>query len=142
MPCTECDEAVGVVRIRIATTADLPELRELIPPAVRALSQTCYSSAQTESAIRHVFGPDTQLLRWHLLCRGRRAGGGGLRRVQQATQRVDSSGAGRLQQERVRWSAAIACWCSLFRATGWIPAQRSASRRASQSVRSVLFRRT
>ena len=48
--------------IRLATPADLPALRELIPLSVRALSQAHYSEAQIESAIRYVFGPDTQLI--------------------------------------------------------------------------------
>jgi hypothetical protein len=38
-------------------------------------------------------------------------------------------------------SAMIACWSALFTATGFMPAQRSASRSASQSARSVLLRR-
>ena len=49
-------------RIRPATTDDLPALRELIPQSVRALSADCYSAAQIESAIRHAFGVDTQLI--------------------------------------------------------------------------------
>ena len=48
--------------IRKATPADLPALRELIPAAVRALSQGFYSPEQIESAIAHLFGPDTQLI--------------------------------------------------------------------------------
>jgi len=48
--------------VRLATAADLPTLRELIPLSVRALSQAHYSQAQIESAIRYVFGPDTQLI--------------------------------------------------------------------------------
>ena len=34
----------------------------LIPVSVRGLSRGFYSDAQIESAIRHVFGPDTQLI--------------------------------------------------------------------------------
>ena len=34
----------------------------LIPLSVRGLSRGFYSDAQIESAIRHVFGPDTQLI--------------------------------------------------------------------------------
>jgi GNAT superfamily N-acetyltransferase len=48
--------------IRLATAADLPALREIIPQSVRALSQSQYSPTQIESAIRYVFGPDTQLI--------------------------------------------------------------------------------
>ncbi len=48
--------------LRLATAADLPAIRELIPRSVRALGRTCYSPAQIESAIRHVFGPDTRLI--------------------------------------------------------------------------------
>ncbi|HEV2146883.1 MAG TPA: GNAT family N-acetyltransferase [Longimicrobiaceae bacterium] len=49
-------------QVRLATPADLPALRELIPASVRALSQAHYSAAQIESAVRYVFGPDTQLV--------------------------------------------------------------------------------
>ena len=48
--------------LRLATTGDLPALRELIPLSVRALSREHYTSRQIESAIRYVFGPDTQLI--------------------------------------------------------------------------------
>jgi predicted N-acetyltransferase YhbS len=48
--------------IRIATNDDLPALRNLIPESVRALSADCYDEAQIESAIRHAFGTDTQLI--------------------------------------------------------------------------------
>jgi GNAT superfamily N-acetyltransferase len=37
-------------------------LKELIPFSARALSEGFYSPAQTESAIRHVFGPDSRLI--------------------------------------------------------------------------------
>ena len=50
------------IGVRVATPADLPVLRELIPAAVRALSSGFYSPEQIESAIRHVFGVDTQLI--------------------------------------------------------------------------------
>lgn len=49
-------------RVRLATPADLPALRALIPRSVRALSRSYYSDAQIEGAIEHVFGPDTQLI--------------------------------------------------------------------------------
>jgi len=48
--------------IRLATPTDLPALCELIPLSVRGLSRGFYSDAQIESAIRHIFGPDTQLI--------------------------------------------------------------------------------
>lgn len=48
--------------MRLATPDDLPALRELIPASVRALSPGYYTPAQIESSIRHVFGPDTQLV--------------------------------------------------------------------------------
>ena len=51
-----------LLHVRPATPADLSALRELIPLSVRALSQGYYSEAQIESAIRYVFGPDTQLI--------------------------------------------------------------------------------
>lgn len=49
-------------RLRPAIAADLPALRTLIPLSVRALSRGHYTERQIESAIRHVFGPDTQLI--------------------------------------------------------------------------------
>ena len=51
-----------MIRVRPATAADLPALRELIPRSARALSEGFYTAAQTESAIRYVFGPDTALI--------------------------------------------------------------------------------
>jgi GNAT superfamily N-acetyltransferase len=50
------------LRVRLATEADLPALHRLIPRSVRGLSRAYYSDAQIEGAIRHVFGPDTQLI--------------------------------------------------------------------------------
>ncbi len=50
------------VVVRVATPADLPALRELIPASVRALSRGYYTPEQIESAILHVFGVDTQLI--------------------------------------------------------------------------------
>ncbi len=52
----------GQIRVRVATAADVPALRELIPESVRALSRGYYTPRQIESAIRHVFGVDTQLI--------------------------------------------------------------------------------
>jgi GNAT superfamily N-acetyltransferase len=53
----------GAVRVRAATADDLPGIRDLIPLSVRGLSGGYYTAAQIESAIRYVFGPDTQLIR-------------------------------------------------------------------------------
>jgi GNAT superfamily N-acetyltransferase len=50
------------VRIRLATEADRPALSRLIPESARALSKGYYSDPQTESAILHVFGADSQLI--------------------------------------------------------------------------------
>jgi GNAT superfamily N-acetyltransferase len=49
-------------RIRLAAPADLPALHALIPASVRALGAGYYTPEQIESSIRHVFGPDTQLI--------------------------------------------------------------------------------
>ena len=48
--------------LRIAELTDLPALDVLIPAAARSLSAGFYSERQIESAIRHIFGPDTQLI--------------------------------------------------------------------------------
>jgi GNAT superfamily N-acetyltransferase len=48
--------------IRLATLEDLPAIVALIAKSVRALSSGYYSPAQIESALTHVFGPDTQLI--------------------------------------------------------------------------------
>lgn len=48
--------------VRPAEPEDLLALGALIPAAVRALSAGFYSTAQIESAIVHVFGPDSQLI--------------------------------------------------------------------------------
>jgi len=48
--------------LRPARLDDLPALRGLIDRSVRALSETFYTPAQIESALRSVFGPDTQLI--------------------------------------------------------------------------------
>ena len=50
------------MNLRLATVADLPAMRELIPRSVRALSAGHYTERQVESAIKHVFGPDTRLI--------------------------------------------------------------------------------
>jgi GNAT superfamily N-acetyltransferase len=48
--------------IRLATTADEPALRAMIPRSARALSHGYYTAAQAEAAITHIFGLDTTLL--------------------------------------------------------------------------------
>ena len=48
--------------LRPATPADVPRLRALIDRSVRALGVGYYTAAQIESALKHVFGPDTQLI--------------------------------------------------------------------------------
>jgi RimJ/RimL family protein N-acetyltransferase len=50
------------IHLRLATLADRPALEELIPVSARALSRGFYTEAQTEAAIRYVFGPDTRLI--------------------------------------------------------------------------------
>lgn len=51
-----------MLQLRLATLADLPHLRVLIEKSVRELSLGYYTSGQIESALRNVFGPDTQLI--------------------------------------------------------------------------------
>lgn len=49
--------------LRPATMDDLPALWALIPESARDLSRGFYGDELTEAAIRHVFGPDTTLIR-------------------------------------------------------------------------------
>lgn len=49
-------------RIRLATAADDPALRALIPRSARALSAGFYTTAQAEAAITYIFGLDTTLV--------------------------------------------------------------------------------
>jgi len=51
-----------VVSIRRATLEDVPALKTLIPCSARELSRGFYTSEETESAILHVFGPDSRLI--------------------------------------------------------------------------------
>jgi GNAT superfamily N-acetyltransferase len=51
-----------VFDVRVATDADVPALRTLIAASVRGLSVGYYTPEQAESALVHVFGPDTQLI--------------------------------------------------------------------------------
>ncbi len=50
------------LQLRPATIGDVPALVELIPLSARELSRGFYTDAQTEAAIRHIFGPDTRLI--------------------------------------------------------------------------------
>jgi GNAT superfamily N-acetyltransferase len=49
-------------QLRLATFSDIPALRQLIDVSVRSLSVGYYTGPQIESALRYVFGPDTQLI--------------------------------------------------------------------------------
>ena len=51
-----------MLTLRLAAPADTPRLRDLIEQSVRALSVGHYTDRQIESALRYVFGPDTQLI--------------------------------------------------------------------------------
>src|SRR5262245_12507363 len=67
LPCPSIrPRAVGprnvMLPLRLATPGDIPALRELIEQSVRALSVGYYTGPQIESALRYVFGPDTQLI--------------------------------------------------------------------------------
>jgi GNAT superfamily N-acetyltransferase len=48
--------------IRSATFQDIPQLQQLIALSARGLSTGYYTEAETESAIKYVFGVDTQLI--------------------------------------------------------------------------------
>jgi len=50
------------IRLRLAQAVDIPSLRELIEVSVRGLQTADYSVAQLESALRTVYGVDTQLI--------------------------------------------------------------------------------
>lgn len=50
------------VDLRIATHDDIPSLSSLIAWSARELSRGFYTEAETESAIRYVFGVDTALI--------------------------------------------------------------------------------
>ncbi|MGB2634383.1 MAG: GNAT family N-acetyltransferase [Candidatus Acidiferrum sp.] len=49
-------------RVRLATTRDIPALRELIDLSVRVLQRGDYSTEQLEAALGTVYGVDTQLI--------------------------------------------------------------------------------
>ncbi|MDB5018297.1 MAG: acetyltransferase family protein [Mucilaginibacter sp.] len=50
------------ITIRLATSEDIPQLNEMIALSVHVLSTDYYTPGQIESAIRYVFGVDTQLV--------------------------------------------------------------------------------
>ena len=50
------------ITTRLATFEDIPELNEMIALSVRGLSGDYYTPNQIESAIKYVFGVDTQLV--------------------------------------------------------------------------------
>ncbi len=50
------------ISTRLATLNDIPQLQELIALSVRGLSAAYYTPNQIESAIKYVFGVDTQLI--------------------------------------------------------------------------------
>ena len=50
------------ISLRLARADDVPALEQLIARSVRQLSAGYYSDAQIESALRYVFGVDTQLI--------------------------------------------------------------------------------
>lgn len=51
------------ITTRFATFEDIPNLNELIAQSVRQLSTDYYSQNQIESAIKYIFGVDTQLVK-------------------------------------------------------------------------------
>lgn len=51
-----------VIKIRPATEADVPTLRELIETSVRILQADVYSEEQREAALQSVFGIDSQIV--------------------------------------------------------------------------------
>jgi GNAT superfamily N-acetyltransferase len=48
--------------LRVADTTDIPRLESLIEQSVRGLSPGFYTPMQIESALRHLFGVDSQLI--------------------------------------------------------------------------------
>jgi GNAT superfamily N-acetyltransferase len=52
----------GNVRIRVARHADVAEAQAVIAASARSLQLGDYTATQIESAIRHVYGVDTQLV--------------------------------------------------------------------------------
>jgi GNAT superfamily N-acetyltransferase len=50
------------ISIRVAVLENVPALKELIPLSARELSKGFYTPEQAESAIKYIFGVDTQLI--------------------------------------------------------------------------------
>jgi GNAT superfamily N-acetyltransferase len=50
------------ITTRLATFEDIPQLQQLIAQSVRGLSAGFYTPRQVESAIKYVFGVDSQLI--------------------------------------------------------------------------------
>ena len=50
------------ISIRVAVLNDVPALKQLIPLSARVLSKGFYTPRQAESAIKYIFGVDTQLV--------------------------------------------------------------------------------
>ena len=50
------------ITIRLASEADIPALKELIPASARTLSAGFYTDRQIESAIIYIFSVDSQLI--------------------------------------------------------------------------------
>lgn len=50
------------ITIRVAVMDDVPALQKLIPHSARELSKGYYTPQQIESAIKYIFGVDTQLI--------------------------------------------------------------------------------
>lgn len=50
------------ILIRVALMNDVPALKELIPKSARELSKDYYTPKQIDSAIKYIFGVDTQLI--------------------------------------------------------------------------------
>lgn len=53
---------VQLTRIRVAVLDDVSALQQLIPHSARELSKGYYTPQQIESAIKYIFGVDTQLI--------------------------------------------------------------------------------
>jgi GNAT superfamily N-acetyltransferase len=56
------DSTVSALALRIATRADLPAINQLIADSVERLSVGYYTPQEAQSALRHVFGADSQLI--------------------------------------------------------------------------------
>ena len=55
-------EGALTITTRLAAFDDIPFLNQLIEQSARILSEGFYTPAQTESAIKYIFGVDTQLV--------------------------------------------------------------------------------